>query len=121
MIRKFLDKEKCEKFCNGTIHGEEIFKEQMQGQLDELVWGFLKKDMKIDPHRHTQKEVYIFLSGNGTMKVENEEFNVGKGDVIYIEPNALHTAWNDSDMDLEFVIVRVKKRVPNVLTSIFHK
>ena len=109
MLRKFLDKDKCGKVCKATVFGEQIFVEKMRGQLDEFVWGFLRKNMKVHPHMHSQKETYVFLDGRGVMRVGEKEFAVGKGDVVYIEPNVIHTAWNNCDCDLEFIILRTKK------------
>ena len=86
-----------------------MFTEEMEGYLDEIVWGFLKKGMKVHPHKHPQREVYIFVKGIGTMQIDDEEFHVEQGDVIYIEPNELHTAWNKQNADLEFILVRARK------------
>ena len=91
VLRQRLEKEKCGQLCNGTIYGEELFLKQIQGQLDEFVWGFLKINMKVNPHKHPQKEVYLFLKGKGTMRIENEKFTVAKGDAVYIEPNTSYS------------------------------
>jgi len=109
MLKKHFDKSKAGKGCMGTIFGEHMFTEEMEGYLDEIVWGFLKKGMKVHPHRHPQREVYIFVKGIGTMQIDDEEFRVEQGDVIYIEPNELHTAWNKQNSDLEFILVRARK------------
>jgi len=74
MLRQHLEKEKCNRLCNGTIYGEELFLKLIQGQLDEFVWGFLKINMKVYPHKHPQKEVYLFLKGKGTMQIEDAFF-----------------------------------------------
>jgi mannose-6-phosphate isomerase-like protein (cupin superfamily) len=119
MLRQHLEKEKCNRLCNGTIYGEELFLKHIQGQLDEFVWGFLKINMKVYPHKHPQKEVYLFLKGKGTMQIEDEKFIVTKGDAVYIEPNALHTVWNKDSEDLEFIIIRTRKpSIHNTIISI---
>ena len=42
-------------------------------------------------HNHSgQEEVYFFVSGTGTMEVDNEKFNVKPGDVILIPDGAFH-------------------------------
>jgi mannose-6-phosphate isomerase-like protein (cupin superfamily) len=108
MQKKTLEKGKAELGCRGTLFGEHMFTNEMEGYLDEVVWGFLKKGMKVYPHKHPEKEVYIFVSGQGFMQVEQEETAVKKGDVIYIEPNSMHTAWNNEETDLEFILLRSK-------------
>jgi len=106
---KHFDKSKAGKGCMGTIFGEHMFTEEMEGYLDEIVWGFLKKGMKVYPHRHPQREVYIFINGEGMMQIDDDEFPVAKGDAVYIKSNALHTAWNNDDTDLEFILVRARR------------
>jgi mannose-6-phosphate isomerase-like protein (cupin superfamily) len=107
-VLKTFDKKKAGLGCRGTIWGTNIFTGEMEGFLDELVWGFLKKGMKVYPHRHPHKELYIFVRGKGTMRVDSKEMPVGEMDVVYIPPNCMHTAWNDGAEDLEFILVRAK-------------
>ncbi|HUW47961.1 MAG TPA: cupin domain-containing protein [Patescibacteria group bacterium] len=105
---KTFDKENAGRGCKGTIFGTQFFTENMEGYLDELVWGYLKKGMKVYPHKHPQKEVYIFVRGKGTMQVNDEKMPVKERDVVFIPPNSVHTAWNDDEEDLEFILVRAK-------------
>ncbi|HML03522.1 MAG TPA: cupin domain-containing protein [Candidatus Bathyarchaeia archaeon] len=123
MIKTF-DKAKAGPGCNGTILGTNIFTGEMEGFLDEVVWGFLKKGMKVYPHKHPQKELYIFVRGRGTMQVDGKKKPVGERDVVFIPPNSMHTAWNDEEEDLEFILVRAKnvgswtRRLVKLLTTI---
>ena len=105
---KTFDKSKAGPGCRGTILGTNMFGAEMEGFLDEVVWGFLKKGMKVYPHKHPQKELYIFVRGKGTMRVDNKEIPVVERDVVFIPPNSMHTAWNDDEEDLEFILVRAK-------------
>ena len=108
MQKKTLVKEKMDLGCNSSLFWLHLFTNEMEGYLDEICWGVLKKGMKVHPHKHPQKEVYIFVSGQGIMQVEQEETAVKKGDAIYIEPNSMHTAWNNEETDLEFILLRSK-------------
>jgi len=105
---KTFDKEKAGLGCKGTILGTHIFTKDMEGYLDELVWGYLKKGMKVYPHKHPQKEVYIFIRGKGTMQINDKKTLVKERDVVFIPPNTMHTAWNDDEEDLEFILVRAR-------------
>jgi len=107
-----FDKSKAFLGCNGTLFGLHLFSGEMEGYLDELVWGFLKKGMKIHPHKHPHKEVYIFIKGEGTMQVDDEVTPVKGGDIVFIPSNSLHTAWNNDNMDLEFILVRSRNIGP---------
>ena len=101
-------------FCRKTLYGIEIFGQEMEGYLDELIWAFLKKGMRIQSHRHPQKEIYIFTKGRGAVAIGDEKMAVREGDVVFIPSNSIHTAWNNSDMDLEFVIVRSRDIGPRM-------
>ena len=44
-------------------------------------------------HR-TSEEIYLFLSGMGTMQLDGEEAEVRAGDCVVIAPGAVHKLWN---------------------------
>jgi mannose-6-phosphate isomerase-like protein (cupin superfamily) len=49
-------------------------------------------------------EVYYFLSGNGTLTLEDKEYPVGAGAVAVIPATTVHCLASDSEIPLEFVI-----------------
>jgi len=104
--------DKCKTVLGAGFFVMHLFSKEMEGYLDELAWGFLRKGMKIHPHRHPQKEVYIFIKGEGTMQVDDEIMPVEEGDMVFIPSKSLHTAWNSNDTDLEFIIVRSRNVGP---------
>jgi quercetin dioxygenase-like cupin family protein len=54
-------------------------------------------------HRHAQaEETYLILSGSGRFKVEDEIFDVGPRDVVYVSPEAMRE-WEAGDDGLEMV------------------
>ena len=106
MLKRF-DKAKSNPACNGSILGTSYI-EYMKGDLEEFCWNFLKKGMKVYPHKHPKKEAYIFTRGKGIMKVDEEEMSVKEGDIVFIPPNSMHTTWNVEEEDLEFIIIGVK-------------
>ena len=60
--------------------------------LDKLVLSstLLNPFKQTTGHNHSgQEEVYFFVSGTGTMEVDNEKFNVKPGDVILIPDGCL--------------------------------
>ena len=107
MLKRF-EKSKTVPACFGSILGTS-YTEEMKGYLDELCWNFIKKGMKVHPHKHPKKEAYLFTRGKGTMQVDNEKMSVKEGDIVFIPENALHTAWTDDEEDLEFIIIGVRK------------
>ena len=54
-------------------------------------------------HRHTrQEELYLFLSGAGTMKVDDRTFDVAAGDAVRVERSRYRAV--EADDDVEFVV-----------------
>lgn len=52
-------------------------------------------------HSHDFYEIYFFLDGTVTYYIENESYNLKKGDVLVIPPGKLHRAVIESDMPYE--------------------
>ena len=63
----------------------------------------------IGPHTHTQdnEEIYVILSGTGRMTLDEEEFDVGPGDVVLNRPGGTHGLRNTSDQEMRIVVVEV--------------
>ena len=59
-------------------------------------------------HAHKQnEEIYIILSGSGLVYIDGEEFEVQKGDVLKLEPNAKRCV--KAIDDLTFICIQVKQ------------
>ncbi|PVH97892.1 RmlC-like cupin [Periconia macrospinosa] len=56
--------------------------------------GYLK------PHRHKQAEIYHFTLGKGLVTIDGEEYEVGKGSVVWIPGDAEHGVRNSGEEDL---------------------
>tara|TARA_Y100000310_G_scaffold2310_1_gene2960 strand:+ start:137 stop:475 length:339 start_codon:yes stop_codon:yes gene_type:complete len=65
-------------------------------------------------HNHSgQEEVYIFISGNGSMIVDDKTYQVEMGSVVLIPDGAFHKVYNLNDRvkgDLVFICVFDGKR-----------
>jgi mannose-6-phosphate isomerase-like protein (cupin superfamily) len=58
------------------------------------------------PHRLTRaSEVYYFLQGEGLMHVEEQQFEVNAGTVVYVPPNAKQYLENTGDTDIAFLCI----------------
>ncbi len=58
-------------------------------------------------HKHKQnEEIYIFLSGEGTMTLDNEVIEVKEGSCVKVEPNAVRTM--ESKTELQYICVQAK-------------
>ncbi len=56
----------------------------------------------------TDEEIYIILEGTGTMTIEGKEHVVTKGDMIKNPPYGSHGLVNDSDTELELMILQLR-------------
>ena len=71
----------------------------------------LKSHRSTNGHSHPgQEEVYFFVSGTGTMYLNNVGREVGPGDVVLIEDGIHHRVVNDTLESLYFVCVFDGKR-----------
>jgi mannose-6-phosphate isomerase-like protein (cupin superfamily) len=57
------------------------------------------------------QEIYIIVSGQGTMRVEDFEFPVGPGHVILNRPGGTHALKNTGETDLRLVVIEVPEPV----------
>lgn len=58
-------------------------------------------------HKHKQnKEVYIFIKGNGTMTIDGETFDVKEGSCVKVLPEAARTM--EAKEDMQYICVQAK-------------
>jgi mannose-6-phosphate isomerase-like protein (cupin superfamily) len=57
------------------------------------------------PHTLTQPEVYFFLSGTGSMAIEDEVISVTPGDTVYVPPCAAQSVTNPGPNPLVFLCI----------------
>lgn len=75
----------------------------------EITFGYLKWEQKTSFHkRHVHKdaeEVIYIVSGKGRIGVDQEEFEVDKGDTVWIPRGVVHWAYNPFDEPSEMLLV----------------
>ena len=60
----------------------------------------------VTPHHHEViEEIYYVIEGEGVMKIDGEEREVGAGDAIYIPRFAGHTLTNTGDGPMKILLV----------------
>ncbi|HHV06823.1 MAG TPA: cupin domain-containing protein [Firmicutes bacterium] len=62
-------------------------------------------------HSHEQEEVYIILSGEGKMHINDNTADVKPGDYIYITPNSAHLLENTSEDNMIMVFCYAPKSI----------
>ncbi|MDI3543441.1 MAG: hypothetical protein PWP57_1046 [Candidatus Atribacteria bacterium] len=61
-------------------------------------------------HSHSPKEeVYFVTEGKGIMVIDEEEFEIQKGDVVYVPFGKFHRTINSSPLPLSYVWITVEK------------
>lgn len=86
----------------------ELMSSKERKELDvALAVGFLPAARKAIPHYHKiSEELYYVISGTGKARVDDQNFNMRKGSMVYIPTNAIHALENTSDSEeLEILCV----------------
>lgn len=61
----------------------------------------------VHTHKDDNEEVYVIVSGRGTMLSEGVQFSVAHGDVVVNQPGGTHGLWNTGDADIRLVVVEI--------------
>ena len=70
-------------------------------------WQSLGPGERVKRHTGIQAEFYLFLTGQGTMYLAGETFDVAEGDVIYLPPTSEREVVNRDDATLEYLWVGI--------------
>ena len=91
---------------NGTVkthffYEKEELRDATMGSYLEFVDIFtVAAGTALEPHFHNTHEFYFILSGSATMRVGEDESQVGPGDLVHIPPNQVHNITADGSEDL---------------------
>ena len=59
--------------------------------------------------KHKKEEVYFVTEGKGIMVIDEEEFEIQKGDVVYVPFGKFHRTINSSPLPLSYIWITVEK------------
>jgi len=116
MIKNFIS---CEKITDENSHGGEgcieiqkVFKRKdFTGAWDFALRVVMPPKSSMGLHEHANdEEMYIILSGQGLMTIEDKEQRVVKGDMIFNKPYGKHGLLNDSNQDIELLIIQASNK-----------
>jgi mannose-6-phosphate isomerase-like protein (cupin superfamily) len=113
VIRNFLEaKKQIQKSAHdgqGTIELYEIWgKSDFLVNCDFIDRQVIPPNSTVGYHKHgNNEEMYIILSGNGTMTIANQQVKVKKGDMIKNPPYGEHGLVNDSNSELDLLIIQM--------------
>lgn len=60
------------------------------------------------PHTHACLEIFYCVSGTGQFYISGKYFNVGRDDVVIINPGVDHTEMSLADSPLEYIVIGVE-------------
>lgn len=118
VLKKRFDKSVARLSHKETVYSAIMFATEETGSDLSSSWAFLKRGMKIVPHRHPAKEIYFFVKGEGFIQIEQERSLVKAGEAVYIPPNVIHETWNEKEEDLEFICISFGLSPPSFLLRI---
>ena len=99
---------RLDKTDSTVVNSNETYDVIDNTNLDKLIASktILHPDKETGGHNHSgQEEVYIFMSGKGSMVVGSKTYSVSTGDIVLIPDGDFHKVWNTEDEDLIFVCV----------------
>lgn len=73
-------------------------------------WGIflLKPGQKMGPHGHVEvEETFYVVEGSGQIIVNDHEHEITAGDAVLVEPQEKHDLFNNGDVDLKIVFIKV--------------
>jgi len=93
-----------------TPHGSEIrpLIDRTTSPINQcsLAEEILPPGASVTPHHHEViEEIYYVIEGQGVMKIDGEEREVGEGDAIYIPRLARHTLTNTGEAPMKILLV----------------
>lgn len=74
-------------------------------------WAIIDPGMTLEAHSHPMPEFYVFVSGEGTMRLNEQEFPVQNGMAVNIPPNVVHQVSNSASSIQPLIWVSVGFKV----------
>ncbi|MCS5717583.1 cupin domain-containing protein [Herbiconiux sp. CPCC 205763] len=76
---------------------EALRQETMGGYLEFVDEFELLPGARLEPHSHDTDEFYYLLTGEARMRVGDDEFALGTGQLVRIPRNEIHSIWTTGD------------------------
>lgn len=95
-----------------TLPGKRFIKQDLGLHGCEMSINSLKPGEGMPAlHRHKQnEEVYIFLQGTGQFIVDGEQFPVGPGSIVRVDPAGARAWKNDGTTELQFIVLQTDSK-----------
>ncbi|NJP40277.1 AraC family transcriptional regulator [Oscillospiraceae bacterium HV4-5-C5C] len=87
---------------------ESKLSDQKLPNLIYVSYSKYENDWPSFPHAHPFTEFYYIMSGKGEFMIDNELYDVEKGNFAIINPNTVHTERSSPDQPMEYFILGVE-------------
>jgi mannose-6-phosphate isomerase-like protein (cupin superfamily) len=78
------------------------------GRVQMINWSILIKNKSFEKHYHEDmEEVFIILSNEATIIIENEKEILKKGDAVFIPIKQIHQMINETNTDTEYLSIGI--------------
>src|SRR5574341_2099747 len=93
----------------GKIRFARIFdRSSFVGRWDFVDYAIIPPGASIGNHTHeNNEELYIELEGAGSMRTDNHEFRVRKGDMVLNPPMGRHGLRNDTQDNICILVIQI--------------
>ena len=97
-------KEEGPAFAGPGIVSTLLLSREIEADTDlTLTWVVLDPGARQPLHSHPQEQAYVILEGHGRVRVDEEESNVGPGDLIYLPRGCNHELVNIGQARLTYL------------------
>lgn len=94
-----------EKLDVGGLNEITVLIDRSQTELTEVAYNEWRKGLTGPPHRHGRKEqVFYLLTGEGIIKISDEQFNVRAGSLLYVPAGADHQTIVTSEESIGYLL-----------------
>ena len=113
MIKNYLTtKKQHQESSHGGTGPVELFEiwqnSDFESNIDFIDRVVIPPGSTIGFHKHGEnEEMYIVLEGTGSMKIEDEEVAVKKGDMILNPASGRHGLTNNSDKNIDLLVLQI--------------
>ena len=95
-------------WIKGENYQKRILIEELKEKINLIEDVIVAPRGKISCHSHNfTDEIFYIIDNSAIMIVNNEEFEVNPGDMIYIDKNESHGFRNESDKEFKMIVFKI--------------
>jgi mannose-6-phosphate isomerase-like protein (cupin superfamily) len=95
-------------WVKGRSYQKRILIEELKEKINLIEDVIVVPKGEIPCHSHDfTDEIFYIISNSAIMIVDNEEFEVNPGDMIYVDKNENHGFRNESDKEFKIIVFKI--------------